>query len=129
MTDNVQLPENPDTPHKINDLRRKLKHGSYSVVITVVFITIAILLNVVFSMLFGSLNLHFDLTERGLYSIEASTAEYLAALDDTINIYFCSTEENFTGRGIEFVQAHEIAKRFYEAGRSITVTFVDRLTN
>ncbi|MCL2637146.1 MAG: GldG family protein [Oscillospiraceae bacterium] len=111
------------------DIKRKLKHGSYSVVITVVFVAIAILLNVVFNMLFGNFNLRFDLTERGLYSIEADTAEYLAALDDTINIYFCSTEERFTGLGIEFSQTHEIAKRFAEANRSFTVAFTDRLTN
>jgi hypothetical protein len=111
------------------DIRRKLKHGGYSVIITVVFIAIAVLLNVVFSLLFGGLNLRFDLTERGLYSIEDSTREYLAALDDTVNIYFFNTEENFTARGIEFMQAHEIAKRFSEANRNISIHFADRLAN
>jgi hypothetical protein len=110
-------------------LRRKLKHGSYSVVITVIFIAAAVLLNIVFGMLFGNLNLRFDLTERGLYSIEASTRDYLAALDDTINIYFCSTEERFTGGGMAFIQAHETAKRFAEANRNFNINFVDRLTN
>jgi len=124
--DNEQSVENKK---QVNSFKRKLKHGSYSVVITVVFIAAAVLLNVIFGMLFGNLNLRFDLTERGLYSIEAGTAEYLSSLDDVINIYFCSTEENFTGRGIEFMQAYEIAQRFAEANKNFTISFVDRLTN
>jgi hypothetical protein len=111
------------------NFRKKLKHGSYSVVITAVFIAAAILLNVVFGLIFGNLNLRFDLSEGRMFSIENSTKEYIAALDDTVNFYFFNTEERFTGRGYEYTQTHEIAQRFAEANRSFTITFVDRLTS
>jgi hypothetical protein len=113
----------------MDSFKRKLKYGGYSVIITVIFITAAILLNIVFGMLFGNLNLRFDLSERGMYSIENSTREYLAALDDVINIYFCSTEEQLNSFEYTFRQVIEIAQRFTEANSSFNLHFVNRLTN
>ncbi|MDR2531754.1 MAG: GldG family protein [Oscillospiraceae bacterium] len=113
----------------ISNFRRKLKFGGYSLVIIVVFLTAAVLVNVLFTMLINRFNLRFDLTERKLFSIEQSTTAYLSALDDTINFYFCSREENFTNPDTYFSQVYEIAQRFKEANRSFTITFVNRLTN
>jgi hypothetical protein len=125
----IDTTEETSAASGLGAFRRKLKFGGYSVALIIAFIVGVVLLNIAFSMLLDRFNLRFDLTERQLYSIERSTVDYLSSLDDTINFYFCSREENFTNRGDTFSQVYEIAQRFSEANRSFTITFVDRLTN
>ncbi|MCL2020230.1 MAG: GldG family protein [Oscillospiraceae bacterium] len=108
---------------------RKLKHGGFSAALTLIFIAAAVLFNVVFDLLISRFNIRFDLSERGLYSIEKSTYEYISALDDTINFYFCSPEEAFTGRGQVYLQVYETARRFAEANKNTNIYFVNRLTD
>jgi hypothetical protein len=121
-------PSEATTKRSIADVRRKLKHGGYSAALIAVFLVGAVLINVVFGMLLDRFNFRFDLTERGLFSIEQSTFDYLSELDDTINFYFCTTEENFTAR-MDTLQVYEIAQRFTEANRNFTITFVNRLAD
>ncbi|MCL1823759.1 MAG: GldG family protein [Oscillospiraceae bacterium] len=111
---------------------RKLKRGGFSVAVTVIFIAAVILANVIANTLMSRFDVRFDLTENKLYSIEKSTAEYLAGIDDVVNIYFCSTEEAFPHRGnmsYVYSQVMEIADRFAEANRKFNVIYVDRLSN
>ncbi|MCL2694531.1 MAG: GldG family protein, partial [Oscillospiraceae bacterium] len=108
---------------------RKLRHGGYSIAITVIFIAAAVLLNVIVNTLLSRFDFRLDLTESKLYSIERSTADYLAGIDQIVNIYFCSTEEVFSARGMQYNQVIETARRFSEANSNINIHFIDRLSN
>ena len=116
-----------EKPKKSFNLR-KLKRGGFSVIVTAIFIAAVVLINIIVNTLLIRFDVRFDLTRQKLFSIDESTANYLASLDDTINIYFCAEEEEFTSRPFYF-QVTEIAARFSEANKNINIHFVDRLSN
>ncbi|MCL2076929.1 MAG: GldG family protein [Oscillospiraceae bacterium] len=105
---------------------RKLKRGGFSVAITLIFIAAVILVNVIVNTLLARFDVRLDLTEQGLYSIEKSTADYLAAIDSPINFYFCASEDFLRTR---IGQVVEIAERFVESNPNFTISFVDRLAD
>ena len=60
------------------------KGGAY----TAGFSLVAIILAVALIFVSAKLNITFDLTKNGLYSITKETKEYLAELEDDITIYY-----------------------------------------
>jgi hypothetical protein len=108
---------------------KKFRRGGFSVAVTVIFIAAVVLINVIINTLLSRFDVRLDLSERGLYSIEQSTADFLGNLDDTIHFYFCSNEEAYRSLSDYFPQVIEIVNRFTESNRSFTITFIDRLSN
>jgi hypothetical protein len=108
---------------------RKWKRGGLSVLLTIIFVTAVVLINVIINTLLSRFDVRLDLTEQRLFSIEPSTAEFLNDLDDTIHFYFCSNEEAYRSLSNYFGQVIAIVERFAESNRNFTVSFVDRLSN
>jgi len=110
---------------------RNLKRGGFSAAVTVIFITAAVLLNIIVNTVLDRFDVRVDLTERGLYSIEKTTAEYLGSLDDDIKIYFCSERsvfESLSNYGY-YSQVVETAERFAESNDKFSIDFIDRLSD
>lgn len=77
--------------------RRRYKYGSVSIVFTVVFVALIIVLNLIFSSLSLSGSLTVDLTQEDFTSISDETVKILESLgkDLDITIYFMSARDNF----------------------------------
>ena len=56
---------------------RSFKHGTLSVVLTVVFIAAVVVVNVIVGLISERFDTTADLTDDGMYSLEESTEKYL----------------------------------------------------
>lgn len=108
---------------------KKFKYGGLSVLFTVIFVSVIILINVITNTVLARFDVEIDLTENKLFSIEEQTAEFLKALDDEINITVASNEADFTGARQEYKQTDTIAKRFSETNSNININYIDLLQN
>ena len=104
---------------------KRLKHGALSVVFTVIFVAAVVLINIIFNMVLDRFDITADLTDKSIYSIEDSTAEYLAGLDDSISIIVTADETAFENTYEYFKQVSEIAKRMAAANPRFTVEYRD----
>lgn len=119
---------------------KKLKYGSLSIVLTVVFVALIIGVNLIVSSLGGSVNLSVDLTEEQFYSISPDTDTALrAGLGDLydsfkVTIKFLTARDIIEGEGASgnytryYVQqlAEEYARRYPD---NITVEYIDITKN
>ncbi|MBP1549091.1 MAG: GldG family protein [Oscillospiraceae bacterium] len=113
---------------KIN--KKKLKYGTAAVVITAVVIAMVVLLNVVLSVLSESINMNFDITPNSDFEISEETKDYLASLNENVEI--CTTVDELVFKTSEnryYRQAYEVLKKYEFNSDKITVNFVDMTTN
>lgn len=113
---------------KIN--KKKLKYGTAAVVITAVVIAMVVLLNVVLSVLSESINMNFDITPNSDFEISEETKDYLASLNENVEI--CTTVDELifkTSENRYYRQAYEVLKKYEFNSDKITVNFVDMTTN
>ena len=113
---------------KIN--KKKLKYGTAAAVITVVVIALVILLNVIVSILGDRVNLKFDLTPEGNFEISDETKNYIASLNEDVEI--CTTVDEMlfqTTENIYYRQAYEVLKKYEQNSDKIAVNFVDMTVN
>ena len=102
---------------------KRLKHGALSVVFTVIFVAAVVLINVIFNMVLDRFDIAADLTDKALYSIDETTAEYLAGVDDTISIIVAAEETAFENAYEYYKQVSEIAKRFAAANSRFVLEY------
>lgn len=101
-------------------VRKQFKYGAYSTVLTVVFLAILIVIN----LLVGKfVDFEKDLTKNKLFSFEDQTMKVLSSLKQPINIYalYSQGEEN------EFIM--EIVERYKKESGHINVEIVDPVKN
>lgn len=108
---------------------KKFKHGSLSVLFTVIFIVAIILVNVIFNLLLSRFDFTTDLSDQSLYSIEDSTAEYLKTVDDKVTIIVAEEETSFVNSGNYYKQVAEVISRFAETNSNFDVRYYDANSN
>lgn len=109
---------------KINT--KKLKYGAAATVITVIVIALVILLNVIISALSDRFNMSIDLTPGGDFEISDETKDYIASLNEDVEI--CTTVDELafqTTESIYYRQAYEVLKKYDLNSDRIDVNFVD----
>ncbi|MCM1164559.1 MAG: GldG family protein [Lachnospiraceae bacterium] len=121
--------EKPKKPkRKFN--ARSFKHGSLSVVLTVVFIAAVVVVNVIVGLISERFNTTADLTDTGLYTLDETTEKYLAeTLDTDITLTVLRTEKDFEEQSSPYKQVNEILKKMEMAGGHITVNYLDLDSN
>ncbi|MBP5255454.1 MAG: Gldg family protein, partial [Clostridia bacterium] len=85
MNNNVTKTENE--AKKVR-LKRRLKYGGISVLLSAVVIAVVIIANVVITSVVRSENLYTDLTDSGLYTLSDTAKEYLKQVKAPITIKF-----------------------------------------
>lgn len=113
---------------KINT--KKLKYGTAAAVITVIVIVLVVLLNVIISALGERYNMKFDLTPNSNFEISSDTTDYLAKLNENVEITTTVDEMLFqTTENIYYRQAYEVLKKYAQNSSKIEVNFVDMTVN
>ena len=113
---------------KINT--KKLKYGTVATVITVIVIVMVVLLNVIVSSLGERYNMKFDLTPNNNFEISQDTIDYLAKLNENVEI--CTTVDELlfeTSENIYYRQAYEVLKKYAQNSSKVDVNFVDMTVN
>jgi len=70
----------------------KLKKKGFPILITLIFLTIIVLLNVLIGMLTERFFLKIDLTDTGLYTLSDKAAEFLGEVDEIVDVVVLSEE-------------------------------------
>lgn len=113
---------------KINS--KKLKYGTAATVITIIVIAMVVLLNVIISALSDRYPMSFDLTPNGDFEISDETKNYVASLNEEVEI--CTTVDELLFQTTEnkyYRQAYEVLKKYALNSDKISLNFVDMTVN
>lgn len=102
--------------------KKYLKNGSYSAAITVIFIAIIIVINLIIEKL-PSKYTQFDISEQKLYSIGEQTAEMLKDLDKDVTIYQVAQS------GSEDENISKLLQRYEDESDHVKVELKDPVVN
>lgn len=105
--------------------KRKFKYGSLATGITVIFIAVVVLVNLVFSLASDRFNWKIDLTSNSTFAVSEETVNYLKNLDSKVEITVLSDEMNLANSGTEGRQVTEIINKYAQYGENITVKYID----
>jgi hypothetical protein len=111
--------------------KRNLRYGFVSVCITVIVIAVIVLFNVVLGSLFKKYPLDIDLTEDQIFELSDETKDFLAELDQDVNISVLTTEASFIAASPTeyFVQANEVIRRYSQYSSRVHLEYVDMIRN
>ncbi len=100
---------------------RKFKYGSVATGLTVAFVAVVIIVNIIFSLLADAYSWKLDMTSYDLYSISDTTKQIVNALtkEDKIELTVMYNEDDYPE------QFRESIKRFANLSDNITCTYVD----
>lgn len=106
--------------------RRKMKYGGAATAVTVVVIAVVVLVNVVLGVLSDRINMSVDITPNGTFEISQETIDYLATVNEPVEIVCMSDELEFsTSNYVYFKQAYEVLKKYTIYSDNISLKFVD----
>jgi len=74
---------------------RKLKKSGYSILITILFLVILVLLNVFVGMLTERFFLKVDITDTGIYTLSDTAVEFLSGIDETVDVIVLAEESSW----------------------------------
>lgn len=104
---------------------KQLKHGMMSTVLTIVFIAVVVLINVVATILFDRYPITLDLTSDKIYSISEESEEYVKKIDTDVLITVFATEDEYTSLSTYTKQAAEVMKKYCQYNNRISYRYVD----
>ena len=104
---------------------RRLRMGSFATVLTVIFIAVLIILNMIVSAISERYPIQLDLTTGKIYGLSDETIEYLKTVEKDVNIYLLATEDSFGSPNEYYLQAAETIKKFPQYNSKIKVQFID----
>lgn len=103
---------------------KKLKHGMMSTILTIVFVAVVVLVNVVATVLFDRYPVTIDLTKDKIYSISDESEEYVKKIDTDVLITVFAEEEAFKFNTYTR-QADEVMKKYCKYNNKIKYRYVD----
>lgn len=104
---------------------KRIKNAAVSTVVTIFFLAVVVLFNVVFSLLMERLP-SMDLTEGNIYELTEDSLDVVESLTQPVEIIVCHNEEDL--RSTEYgKQTDEILKGYARHNAGIQVRFADLL--
>ena len=106
---------------------RKARYGAVSTAIVIITVAVVIVLNIVVSLLVDRFpNLKVDFTANKAYELNEDTVDFLSHLDNDVDFYVLSKEDDFVKNGEYFVQAKNLLEKMESASDGkLTVHYVD----
>ena len=109
---------------------RKLKYGSAATAVTLIVIAVVVVVNVLISAIGERTDLTIDLTSESAFEISQETKDYIASLNEDVEIVAMQDETIFqTTTSTYYKQAYEVLKKYELNSSKINVEFVDMTAN
>jgi len=108
---------------KIN--MEKLKSKGFSVFIIVLFLAVVVVLNVFVSMLTERFFLKADLTDTGIYTLSDRAAEYLADVNEAVDVIILSEESAWRANATFDMVGNILRNYSASSGGSIKIQYVN----
>ena len=97
---------------------------------TVVVVAIVVLFNVVVNLLSEKIDMSVDLTKNGTFEISQETMDYLATVNEPVEIVCMSDENTFkTSNYVYYKQAYEVLRKYTIYSDNVSLKFVDMVKN
>ncbi|SCG99822.1 gliding-associated putative ABC transporter substrate-binding component GldG [uncultured Ruminococcus sp.] len=109
---------------------RRFKHGSMATILTVGFIALVIVINVIANLLLARFPVNIDLTEDNIYQLTQESIDYAKNVKTDVDIYVCadhSTLESIASSTVYYKQAMEIIEAYEKQNSHINVEYVNLL--
>ncbi len=103
---------------------RNFKHGTLSFILTLVFIAVVVVFNVVVGLISDRFDTEVDLTASGVYTLEEKTEEYIKSVNKEITITVLNSETNFEALGDPYKQVNELLKKMSIANPLIKIEYL-----
>ena len=122
----VSATENTEKPEKSKKgfNKRNFKHGTMSIVLTIVFVAALVFVNIIVGLLAERFNTTADLSSGGMYTISENTEAFIADVDHDIKITVLNNENDFEAMGAPYKQVNEILKKMEIANPRITTDYL-----
>lgn len=121
--------EKPVKEKTLSGRGKRLKHGALSVVFTVIFVTAIVLINIIFNLVLARFDIAADLSDNSMYSIDSTTSDYVAGIEDNVTITVTVEETNFENAGAYYKQVSEIVKTFAASNPKMSAQYLDLDSN
>lgn len=121
--------EKPAKEKSASGRGKRLKHGALSVVFTVIFVTAIVLINIIFNLVLARFDISADLSDNSMYSIDPTTSDYVAGIQDNVTITVTVEETNFENAGAYYKQVSEIVKTFAASNPKMEAQYLDLDSN
>lgn len=109
--------------------KRGFKHGSLATIVTVVFIAVIVILNVIATMLLERYPLTIDMTTEQRFALTDESIDFVKAMGSDVKITVCADETVFKGVNDLYRQAYEIISNYTKYNNDIELNFVDLVKN
>ncbi len=103
---------------------RQIKHGMSATILTIIFVTAVVLVNVIATIIFDRYPLTFDLTSKKKFSISEESIDYVKTIESDVLITVFATEEDFCYLSDYTNQAVEVMKKYAQYNNKISYRFV-----
>ena len=107
--------------------KKRLKYGALATVLTIAFIALVIIANVILTALAGKYGWYIDMTEERVYTLSDEAKEIMSDITEPVNIYFTSDPDVLmTGSYSAFTRyVYTTALQLHEAFPNVNVDCVD----
>ncbi len=130
---NAETPETSDKKKKggsKNPFRnKKFRHGSLSIVFTVIFIAAVVLVNVIFNLVLDRFGIEADLTTGSVFTLSDETEDYIAGVEDDVSFYVTAERDSLNTAGNIYKQTVEFLDKMCSLNRRFGVTYVNLLSD
>lgn len=124
-SEKTAAPISEEKRQKKMQVRKKLKYGGIATAVTVIFVTVVVLLNVVVAQVCKrNPDAVLDLTTANLYEISDDTVDYIKNLDQDVEIAISSEESTFQSDKY-YKMISETISKYQGYSDHISVTYFD----
>lgn len=117
--------------NKIKNLtkNKKLKYGSISTAITIIFIAIILIINIIFGALAERFTLNWDLTKNKTFSLTEQSKSFIQNINKDVEIIILNKESDFSNQNEYFIQANSVLKQYAKTSNKIKLSYIDVVSN
>ncbi len=102
---------------------RKFRHGTASVVLTIVFVAAVVVFNIIVGLVSERFDTDADLSDTGKYTLDEDTESYLAGVEKEVTITVLNSESSFEAMGDPYKQVNELLKKMQLANPHIKLEY------
>lgn len=115
--------ENTAAKQKKTFNARKFRHGTASVVLTIVFVAAVVVFNVIVGLISERFDTDADLSDTGKYTLDEDTESYLSGVERDVTVTVLNSESSFEAMGDPYKQVNELLKKMQLANPHIKLEY------
>lgn len=110
--------------------KRNFKYGAAATAITVGFVALVVVVNIIATLLLEKYPLTIDMTSSGKYEISQESIDYVSKINRDVNIYVLADESYFSNPSNAYTyQVGEVLKKYSQYSDRVTLSYINLETN